>query len=134
MSASILLATIMSSQIVAVGLTCPPKPPAEWGLSKSKLETVSVVSYPSDEAIADDDTRWAMVPTKQWQAKGKLHQSWELNFDAPKYVFKVDCGYLGTARFLRLDAANVRRCTAVWDFRNGKVVPGSVQFQCDAGS
>ncbi len=119
------------SPAVAATLSCPLTSPVGWGMPQTRLETVSVVSYPAKEPIAQDDTRWGMVPEKQTTKNGKLYQSWTMNFDAPNFVFKVDCIYFETKRFVRLDAAHVSRCEAIWTLQKGQVVPGSVVFRCD---
>ena len=53
-----------------------------------------------------------LAPDKEWTRNGTLHQRWDINFDAPEYLFQVDCLYAGTKRYLRMALPGVKQCVA----------------------
>ena len=60
-----------------------------------------------------------------------LVQVWKFNYDAPKYVFAVDCIYAGTKKFHRLDVRHVTQCVAKWKQRKGELVKHTIVFSCE---
>jgi hypothetical protein len=109
------------------GLTCPASAPAAWGVSDAPLTAVRVLSYPTDQPPEDDGSSSAMAPFRQWPHKDHYYQSWNMNFDAPRYTLKVDCMFSGTERFLRLDASKTKRCVAKLGASTNKLR----SFRCD---
>lgn len=109
------------------GLTCPASAPVAWGVPHASLTAVRVLSYPSDQPPEDDGSSSAMAPFRQWRHKDHYYQSWNMNFDAPRYTFQVDCMFTGTERFLRLDASKAKRCVAKLSASTNKVE----SFRCD---
>jgi len=66
-----------------------------------------------------------LAPDKEWTRNGTLHQRWDINFDAPAYLFQVDCLYAGTERYLRMALPGVKQCVATIAQRTKMV-----RFQC----
>ncbi|WP_152447165.1 STY0301 family protein [Janthinobacterium sp. HH01] len=97
---------------LAQPLTCPAIAPSSWGLANARLESVRVLSYPAGEQIDDSGPLPIMAPGQEREHGGTLLQIWRMNTDAPKYIYKFDCLFTGTDRFLRIEASTVKRCTA----------------------
>ena len=92
--------------------SCPSSPPATWNLADARLNSVRVLSFPVGEPPMDEQALPIMAPFHE-RLQGKiLYQTWNMNFDAPRYKFQVDCLYSGTERFLRRDAPGVKQCVA----------------------
>ncbi len=74
-----------------------------------------------------------MAPTTQERRGGRIHQAWSMNSDAPAFVYKIDCLYTMTDKFIRIDAGQVKRCDfSFQQASNGASVtaPGAIFF-CD---
>ncbi|MDN2677727.1 STY0301 family protein [Janthinobacterium sp. SUN033] len=110
----------------AAPLSCPQAPPSSWNLPASKLDGVRVLSYPADQPPAAGDALPILAPDKEWTRNGTLHQRWDINFDAPEYLFQVDCLYAGTERYLRMALPGVKQCVAAIAQRTKMV-----RFQCN---
>lgn len=117
----------LSNSASGDGLTCPTSAPAAWDVPQASLTAVRVLSYPADQPPEDDGSASAMAPFSQWRHKDHYYQSWNMNFDAPQYSFKIDCIFTGTERFLRLDASKTKRCVAKLNASTNKVQ----SFRCD---
>lgn len=113
----------------AQSLSCPKTPPPAWGLPSAQLRAVLVLSQPVGQAI-NEDALPIMAPTRQWQSKGMLHQSWKMNGDAPKFAEMIDCLYEGSERHLRLDASKVAQCTASSKISKPAAPAPSLLFRC----
>lgn len=96
----------------AAPVSCPQAPPSSWNLPASKLDGVRVLSYPSHQPPAAGEALPILAPDKEWTRNGTLHQRWDINFDAPEYLFQVDCLYAGTERYLRMALPGVKQCVA----------------------
>ena len=66
-----------------------------------------------------------LAPAREWTRAGTLYQRWDINFDAPQYLFQVDCLYAGTQRYLRMALPGVKQCVAAFTQRTK-----TVSFQC----
>jgi len=106
-------------------VSCPQAPPSSWNLPASKLDGVRVLSYPADQPPAAGEALPILAPDKEWTRNGTLHQRWDINFDAPEYLFQVDCLYAGTERYLRMALPGVKQCVATIAQRTKMV-----RFQC----
>lgn len=114
--------------ITATPLICPQRAPASWGARNATLASVRVLSFKRGETESATAPP-TMAPTSEKYIAGLVVQSWPMNVDAPTFVDKVDCIYSGTDRYLRLDAADTKTCTAKWRARPGRD-PILVSFQC----
>lgn len=106
------VAMLAAQQAAGAPLSCPKTAPPAWGLPSAKLESVRVMSFPPDQPPVDGQPLPVMAPFNEWRRGGLLYQSWNMNFDAPRFQYQVDCLYSGTDRYLRLDAPSVGRCIA----------------------
>jgi hypothetical protein len=95
-------------------IACPYNPPADWATAGSRLDAIRVLSFPSDAPpLKPGDPLPTMVPDDESTSPdGIIHQTWNMNADAPKFKYQIDCLYTGTERFIRMDAAGVKRCDA----------------------
>ena len=123
-----LLCTAVLVAIPAIGapLSCPQYAPAQWKLANVALNAVRVLSYPADQPLVEGEALPIMAPFDEVERKGVVYQTWNMNFDAPNYRFQVDCLYSGTERYLRIDAPDVKLCTAMWGQRRKKF-----SFKCE---
>lgn len=112
----------------ATPLICPQRAPANWGVKNAPLASVRVLSFKRGETESATAPP-TMAPTSEKHIAGLVVQSWLMNVDAPTFEDKVDCLYSGTDRYLRLDAADAKTCTAKWRPRPGSD-PTLVSFQC----
>ncbi len=112
-------------------ISCPAFLPETVQSPPARLDSVRVLSYPKNDPPADNGSSRAMPPTEEKEVGGFFYQSWRMGFDAPAYVFRVDCVYLGEERYLSFDANAVKHCIARWRLRRGVVQDGSLQFHCD---
>lgn len=126
---SALLGCAAFDAIGAASLRCPLHAPPDWQIADGRLESVRVLAYLAGDAL-NNDALPSGPPDREWKRDGKLYQTWEMNAGAPQAVYQVDCLYSGTTRYLRLDAAKVKRCLARWRLRGEKVVQGSLVFDC----
>ncbi|MES2128733.1 MAG: STY0301 family protein [Pseudomonadota bacterium] len=112
--ASIIVATLAAAAPAAGAgtLSCPAVAPAEWSLPNAPLEEVRILAFPTDQPQAEDNALPIMAPVKEWSKAGVLYQTWTMNADAPRFAYKVDCLYHGTARHVRIDAREVKQCMA----------------------
>jgi hypothetical protein len=117
---------VAAAPALAKPLACPSTTPSSWGLANAKLESVRVLSHPTNEKIDDAGPLPIMAPDNEAEHGGKLLQSWHMNVDAPGYVYKFDCLFSGTKRFLRIEAPTVKLCTAT-----SSEVNKSFRFQCN---
>jgi hypothetical protein len=125
-------ATILALAVLAAGAqlsTCPANSPPSWSMPKSHLESVRVVFYETTRQ-GDETSVFEMAPHEEYQRGGYLYQTWNMNFDAPKYVFAVDCQYSGTDRVIPLDVSKAAQCTGKWKLRKNKLVQTSLVFNC----
>ena len=109
----------------AAPLSCPQAAPLTWNLSAARLDSVRVLSYPADQPPTDGDALPILAPVREWTRAGTLYQRWDINFDAPQYLFQVDCLYAGTERYLRMALPGVKQCVAAITQRTR-----TVSFQC----
>ena len=109
----------------AAPVSCPQAPPSSWNLPASKLDGVRVLSYPADQPPADGEALPILAPDREWTRDGTVYQRWNINFDAPQYLFQVDCLYAGTERYLRMALPGARQCVAANQQR-----PKMVRLQC----
>jgi len=122
---------VVNHAVAAAPLFCPASAPSDWGMTKpGKLESVRVLAYLAGDKL-DDNALPSGPPDREWTRAGALYQSWVMNTGAPKTVYQVDCLYTGTDRYLRLDAAHVKRCLAKWRLRRTAPVAGSLVFRCE---
>ena len=84
-----------------------------------------VLSYPADQPQTDGEALSILAPVREWTRAGTLYQRWDINFDAPQYLFQVDCLYAGTERYLRMALPGVKQCVAAITQRTK-----TVSFQC----
>ena len=108
-----------------VSVSCPQAAPSTWNLPAARLDSVRVLSYPTNHPPVDGEALPILAPIREWTRAGTLYQRWNINFDAPHYLFQVDCLYAGTARYLRLDLPGIKQCTAAIQQRTKMV-----RFQC----
>ena len=120
------MALLVTMPVIAKPLACPAVAPSSWGLTNARLESVRVLSHPSAETIGASAPLPIMAPDEEREAHGRLLQIWRMNTDAPKYVYKFDCLFAGTERFLRIEAPTVKRCTATSD-----AADRSFSFHCE---
>lgn len=104
-------ATLLPVAATARPLTCPVNTPPDWGAHQGKLEAIRILSAPPKYQI-DDDALPIMAPFSQTTRNGALYEQWNINSDAPAFVYQVDCLYEGTSRYIRLDASTVSRCVS----------------------
>ncbi|MGK5027955.1 STY0301 family protein [Janthinobacterium sp. MDT1-19] len=109
----------------AAAAPCPQAAPSSWNLRAAKLDSVRVLSYPTDQPPADGEAWPILAPVREWTRAGTSYQRWDINFDAPQYLFQVDCLYAGTERYLRMALPGVKQCVATIQQR-----PKMVRFQC----
>ncbi|MGX9733403.1 STY0301 family protein [Janthinobacterium aestuarii] len=109
----------------AAPFSCPQAAPLTWDLPAARLDSVRVLSYPANQPPANGAALPILAPDREWTRAGTLYQRWNINFDAPHYLFQVDCLYTGTERYLRMDLPGVKQCTAAIQQRT-KIV----SFQC----
>lgn len=121
---------VMSTGASAATISCPAHAPAELGVKGAKLERVRVMSFPAGQAPTDDGSSAAMPPDDENDQPSSLIQVWKINYDAPRYVFAVDCIYAGTKKF-RLDVRHVTQCVARWKQRKGELVKNTLVFRCE---
>jgi hypothetical protein len=117
----IAMAILAAQQAAAAPLSCPQTAPPAWGLLSAKLESVRVMSFPPDQPPVEGQPLPVMAPFDEWRQGGRLYQRWNMNFDAPRFQYQVDCLYSGTERYLRLDAPSVKRCIATLNLHNAVV-------------
>jgi hypothetical protein len=133
MSGRLFLASALMSSLAfgtaAASLSCPPQAPLEWRIDNGQLEAVRVLAYMAGDTL-NEEALPAGPPDREWRRDGMLYQSWVMNEGAPQTVYQVDCLYSGTQRYLRLDAAKVKRCLGRWRLRGEKLVQGSLAFEC----
>ena len=84
-----------------------------------------VLSYPADQPPVYGEALPILAPVREWTRAGTLYQRWDINFDAPQYLFQVDCLYAGTERYLRMALPRVKQCIATLQQRTTMV-----RFQC----
>ena len=108
-----------------VSVSCPQAAPSTWNLPAARLDSVRVLSYPADRPPVDGEALPILAPIREWTSAGTLYQRWDINFDAPRYLFQVDCLYATTERYLRMDLPGVKQCIATVKQRT-KIV----RFQC----
>ena len=106
-------------------VSCPQAAPSTWNLPAARLDSVRVLSYPADQPRVSGEALPILAPDREWTRANILYQRWNINFDAPHYLFQVDCLYAGTQRYLRMDLPRVKQCTAAIQQRT-KIV----SFQC----
>lgn len=116
---------LLVSEALAKPLTCPASAPTEWGVN-ARLESARVLSFRSGARQDENSALPIMAPVKEWERAGMLYQTWNMNFDAPAFTYQVDCLFSGTARYVRLDAGNVKRCLAKQHLR-----AKTFTFRCD---
>jgi hypothetical protein len=134
------LITLLGAAIVAWPLAaqahaidCPATAPASWGVGAAKLAGVEILSQPKGEKI-DETAPPSLMPDETKITGGILRQYWTMNDSGAGWDFFVDCRYAGTTRFLRIEAAGVKRCDrAVTQYRkSGDPDPRSVDsLHCD---
>ncbi len=108
--AGVIAGTLRQAAAESHGLQCPATAPPAWGLVPSPpLSGVNILSAPKGTKI-DESAPPSLMPDKQDTYNRTLHQTWQMNGNGPDWAYFVDCHYLGTQRFLRLDAAGVSRC------------------------
>ncbi len=127
---SVLLGCAAFDAAAASSLRCPLHAPSEWRIADGRLESVRVLSYLAGDTL-DEDALPSGPPDREWKRDGKLYQAWEMNAGPQQAVYQVDCLYNGSKRYLRLDASKVKRCLGRWRLRGGKVVQGSLIFECE---
>lgn len=108
-----------------VSVSCPQAAPSTWNLPTARLDSVRVLSYPANQPPVDGGALPILAPIREWTSAGTLYQRWDINFDAPRYLFQVDCLYAGTERYLRLDLPGIEQCIAAIQQRTKMV-----RFQC----
>ncbi|WFR78991.1 hypothetical protein P9875_25400 [Janthinobacterium rivuli] len=108
-----------------VSVSCPQATPSIWNLPAARLDSVRVLSYPADRPPVDGEALPILAPIREWTSAGTLYQRWDINFDAPHYLFQVDCLYAATERYLRMDLPGVKQCVAAVKQRT-KIV----RFKC----
>ncbi|WP_035821881.1 hypothetical protein [Janthinobacterium sp. RA13] len=108
-----------------VSVSCPQAAPSTWNLPAARLDSVRVLSYPADRPPVDGEALPILAPIREWTSAGTLYQRWDINFDAPRYLFQVDCLYATTERYLRMDLPGVKQCVATVKQRT-KIV----RFKC----
>ncbi|MBW3508488.1 MULTISPECIES: STY0301 family protein [Janthinobacterium] len=108
-----------------VSVSCPQATPSTWKLPAARLDSVRVLSYPADRPPVDGEALPILAPIREWTRAGTLYQRWDINFDAPRYLFQVDCLYAATERYLRMDLPGVKQCAATVKQRT-KIV----RFKC----
>ncbi|WP_099378165.1 STY0301 family protein [Janthinobacterium sp. BJB426] len=108
-----------------VSVSCPQAAPSTWNLPAARLDSVRVLSYPANHPPVDGEALPILAPIREWTSAGTLYQRWDINFDAPRYLFQVDCLYATTERYLRMDLPGVKQCVATVKQRT-KIV----RFQC----
>ncbi|WP_402719373.1 hypothetical protein [Janthinobacterium rivuli] len=108
-----------------VSVSCPQAAPSTWNLPAARLDSVRVLSYPADRPPVDGEALPILAPIREWTRAGTLYQRWDINFDAPRYLFQVDCLYTTTERYLRMDLPGVKQCVAAVKQRT-KIV----RFKC----
>ncbi|PHV33396.1 hypothetical protein CSQ94_09005 [Janthinobacterium sp. BJB312] len=108
-----------------VSVSCPQAAPSTWNLPAARLDSVRVLSYPADRPPVDGEALPILAPIREWTSAGTLYQRWDINFDAPRYLFQVDCLYAATERYLRMDLPGVKQCVAAVKQRT-KIV----RFKC----
>ena len=108
-----------------VSVSCPQAAPSTWNLPAARLDSVRVLSYPADRPPVDGEALPILAPIREWTRAGTLYQRWDINFDAPRYLFQVDCLYATTERYLRMDLPGVKQCVATVKQRT-KIV----RFKC----
>ena len=106
-------------------VSCPQAAPSTWNLPAARLDSVRVLSYPADQPQTDGEALPILAPVREWTRAGTLYQRWDINFDAPQYLFQVDCLYAGTERYLRMALPGVKQCVAAVTQRTK-----TVSFQC----
>lgn len=119
------IAATMMAPVAAAPLSCPQVAPSTWSLPAARLDSVRVLSYPADQPMVSGEALPILAPDREWTRANILYQRWNINFDAPHYLFQVDCLYAGTQRYLRMDLPRVKQCTAAIQQRT-KIV----SFQC----
>ena len=122
---ALLIAAAAIRPAAAAPLSCPPAAPSTWNLPAARLDSVRVLSYPADQPQTDGEALPILAPVREWTRAGTLYQRWDINFDAPQYLFQVDCLYAGTERYLRMALPGVKQCVAAITQRTK-----TVSFQC----
>ncbi|NHQ94316.1 hypothetical protein [Janthinobacterium lividum] len=119
------IAATTMQPVAATSLSCPQAAPLSWNLPAARLDSVRVLSYPANQPPVDGEALPILAPIREWTRAGTLYQRWNINFDAPHYLFQVDCLYAATERYLHMDLAGVKQCTAAIQQRTKMV-----RFQC----
>ena len=94
--ALVALALMVTSQAVAKSIRCPMSAPREWPLTNGRLNAVRVLSFPVTEPPVEGQALPIMAFFEERQYGPVLRQTWNMNFDAPRYKFQVDCLYSAT--------------------------------------
>lgn len=108
--AVVALLTLALPQAGAKPVSCPAVAPAEWLRPNARLEEVRILSFLTDQPQAEGEALPIMAPFNEWKKGGVLYQTWNMNFDTPRFKYQVDCLYHGTERYVRLDAPDVKQC------------------------
>ncbi|WP_150119132.1 hypothetical protein [Massilia sp. NR 4-1] len=129
--AILVLASALGSPLVSASqLSCPQFAPAAWGIGQKALESVRVMSYPAQDSLGPDREYYATPPWEEREKAGYIYQVWHVGKSAG-FKNEVDCVYAGTDRYVGLELANARKCTARWHARRDHgVLPYSLRFSC----